>query len=287
MIALRSNPTTPAFQGDKLRELSKRLVDAQKEIRLGTREKHKFDSKVWKKARTQLLAEAHDKCAYCEAPTAVVTYGDIEHYRPKSKYWWQAYSISNYLVSCAICNQRFKKDKFPIDGRKWRAPAVRRNSSQATLSRIIDELVPEPTDPAAVAAFATLHAEEKPRLLNPYFTDPSEVFAWKADPNAEEVELVPIPGDPVSERYVEAAIEIYGLDRRQLRALRYFTFSSYLTHKLTLMDGGISAETRRRNENQVQLMTRDRHPFAGMIRFFESIGGQADWLRGGYLVEAL
>ncbi|MEZ5329022.1 MAG: hypothetical protein R3F19_28590 [Verrucomicrobiales bacterium] len=119
MISLQTVHETVAFEGDALRNLSRKLVEAQKKIASGQLAKHEFDSSIWKKAKDQLLKETHDKCAYCEAPTAVVTYGDVEHYRPKSKYWWQAYCMSNYLVSCAICNQRFKKDKFPIDGQKW------------------------------------------------------------------------------------------------------------------------------------------------------------------------
>jgi hypothetical protein len=30
-------------------------------------------------------------------------------------YWWDAYSWDNYLLSCAICNQAWKKNYFPID----------------------------------------------------------------------------------------------------------------------------------------------------------------------------
>lgn len=47
----------------------------------------------------------------------MVAYGDGEHYRPKSTYWWLAYNYDNYLASCTLCNQRFKEAKFPIRGR--------------------------------------------------------------------------------------------------------------------------------------------------------------------------
>ena len=46
----------------------------------------------------------------------MVAYGDVEHFRPKSKYWWLAYCYENYLYSCQMCNQRYKKAEFPIFG---------------------------------------------------------------------------------------------------------------------------------------------------------------------------
>jgi hypothetical protein len=46
-----------------------------------------FNSNVWKVAKPQLKLESGSKCAYCESPTDSVAHGDVEHYRPKSKYW--------------------------------------------------------------------------------------------------------------------------------------------------------------------------------------------------------
>ena len=64
----------------------------------------------------QAATQARDggKCAYCESPTDTVAHGDVEHYRPKSKYWWLAYCYDNYLYACQICNQVHKGDEFPV-----------------------------------------------------------------------------------------------------------------------------------------------------------------------------
>ena len=45
----------------------------------------------------------NNKCAYCE-DTLLNKYGHIEHYRPKSLYFWLAYSWSNLLPICEMCN---------------------------------------------------------------------------------------------------------------------------------------------------------------------------------------
>ena len=56
-----------------------------------------------------------------------IAYGDVEHYRPKAGYrqdaedplgrpgyYWLAYEWSNLLFCCQICNQRFKRNLFPL-----------------------------------------------------------------------------------------------------------------------------------------------------------------------------
>jgi uncharacterized protein (TIGR02646 family) len=52
----------------------------------------------------------HYKCAYCERD---ISDDDkhIEHYRPKSRYYWLAYSWDNLLLCCSRCNKA-KGDKF-------------------------------------------------------------------------------------------------------------------------------------------------------------------------------
>jgi hypothetical protein len=57
-----------------------------------------FKSTLWKAAKPQLKRETGGKCAYCESPTDTVAHGDVEHYRPKSKYWWLAYCYDNYCT---------------------------------------------------------------------------------------------------------------------------------------------------------------------------------------------
>ncbi|MEO5741647.1 MAG: hypothetical protein ABIS29_13735, partial [Vicinamibacterales bacterium] len=85
-----------------------------------------FNSNVWKAAKVQLKRETGGKCAYCESPTDTVAHGDVEHFRPKSKYWWLAYCYDNYLYACQICNQVHKGDEFPVHatGGPWAGPPL-------------------------------------------------------------------------------------------------------------------------------------------------------------------
>lgn len=59
------------------------------------------------------------KCAYCESHVTHVDYGEIEHYKPKSKFPDSCFDWDNLLLGCSICNGvLFKGAKFPeaIDG---------------------------------------------------------------------------------------------------------------------------------------------------------------------------
>ena len=63
-----------------------------------------------------LRAMFHEKCAYCESYTTHVSYGEIEHFKPKSKYPELCFEWKNMNFSCEICNGKAHKgDKFPLE----------------------------------------------------------------------------------------------------------------------------------------------------------------------------
>ena len=55
------------------------------------------------------------KCVYCESHILHVSYGHIEHYKPKSKYRELCFEWDNLLLGCAVCNgKQYKGNKFPL-----------------------------------------------------------------------------------------------------------------------------------------------------------------------------
>ena len=64
------------FYGEKKRTFETDLLINQRRIRRGEIQKHTFNSNRWKPAKEQLFAETGGKCAYCEAPTREVAYGE-------------------------------------------------------------------------------------------------------------------------------------------------------------------------------------------------------------------
>ncbi len=88
-----------------------------------------FDRKVYAAdaVKRALCRAQHGKCCFCESKVLHVAYGDVEHFRPKKGYcqrpsdplsrpgyYWLAYAWANLFFCCQICNQRHKRNLFPL-----------------------------------------------------------------------------------------------------------------------------------------------------------------------------
>ncbi|MDE0089274.1 MAG: hypothetical protein OXU23_26410 [Candidatus Poribacteria bacterium] len=277
----------PNFYGKKKRTFEKELLLNQWRIIRGKIQKHTFNSNGWIPAKKQLLVETGGKCAYCEAKISAVAFGDVEHYRPKSSYWWLAYCYDNYLASCQLCNQRFKKDAFPIQNRRMPQPIIWSAISDEFITAITGAIAPDPLNKTQVDAFIRRHEQERPLLLNPYFDDPSGYFAWRADDVLREVEITTNPENPHVEivvnaenREVEpiaaASIEYYGLNRKELKDHRYTIYRLYSIYRQTLEDDRLISETRNSNITAIEAMKAPGAEFAGMIRYFDEFFSKSE-----------
>jgi uncharacterized protein (TIGR02646 family) len=123
-----------------------------------------FDASLYAAAEVKdaLRTAQNTKCAFCESIFAHVGYGDVEHFRPKAGhkqreadtlkrpgYYWLAYAWDNLFYSCQLCNQRFKRNLFPLkDGRR------RARSHKYDLSKEEPLLIdPSRTSPATYIGF--------------------------------------------------------------------------------------------------------------------------------------
>ena len=108
------------------------------------------------KERLKLMQ--HEKCAFCESHFNHVSYGDVEHFRPKGGwvqeaedelerpgYYWLAYEWENLFLSCALCNQRFKRNLFPLADPSKRARTHHDDLTQEE-PLLIDPARDEPDD---------------------------------------------------------------------------------------------------------------------------------------------
>lgn len=273
MIRLRRLRTAAgvpaAFRQPRLTTAARMLVDLY--YAASTPDKIDFDSKLWKPAKAALKKHSRGKCAYCEAPTDVVAHGDVEHFRPKSKYWWLALCYENYLYSCQICNQSHKGDNFPYSGSAILAPTMPPSKpTDASLDSLIGELVLDSllhTD----ETIASLWASEDADLVNPYLEDPEPLLAYEVDDANEEVWLRSAGGSR-ADRFVVAAIEYLGINREELKRERYINYLALATFK-AILDESISVAARQLAEREVLRMQGPREPFAGMRRHFATKWG--------------
>jgi hypothetical protein len=235
-----------------------------------------FKPSVWKLAKPQLKLDAGGKCAYCESPTDTVAHGDVEHFRPKSVYWWLAYCYDNYVFACQICNQVFKGDEFPVHATagRWTGPVIPTPAPAAILAGLSEKLTPDGLDIAAGHAFADFlvaAGKEKAGLVDPYVTIPDPLFKWVADDALKEVELRRASNTVASKRAFAACEKFYGLNREELKRVRWKTFDHLRLLKDTLLvfEGtGAEPALRQRIKDQIRAMMAVDAPYAGMVRFF-------------------
>lgn len=106
-----------------------------------------FDATIYAAASVKraLIKAQHGKCAFCESKITHISYGDVEHFRPKAGYrqaaeddlkrpgyYWLAYEWDNLFLSCQLCNQRHKRNLFPLENPADRAESHRGRIGQET-----------------------------------------------------------------------------------------------------------------------------------------------------------
>ncbi len=94
--------------------------------------RYKFNIRFYASAEVKsALKQLFDnKCVYCESVIGIIASGDVDQFRPKGgsmntdgsfdpqHYWWLAYEWENLYMSCQVCNQRYKKNNFPVRGER-------------------------------------------------------------------------------------------------------------------------------------------------------------------------
>jgi uncharacterized protein (TIGR02646 family) len=200
-----------------------------------------FDSALYahEDVKQALRKAQHDKCAFCESQFAHISYGDVEHFRPKAGwrqeegeplsrpgYYWLTYEWSNLFLSCTLCNQQFKRNLFPLQ-----TPARRARSHK-------DDVM-----------------AEDPLLLDPAVDVPEAFISFR--------EEVPYAVDGNARG--EATIRILGLRRPELAEQRRERLGYVKAlQNLVRLNGPEAAEA----QELLQHMQRDSAAYAAMIRAF-------------------
>ena len=66
----------------------------------------------WREFRAELGQRFRMQCGYCE----IIYAGDVDHFRPKSKFPELVYVWDNWVFACSVCNQKNKREKWPAIG---------------------------------------------------------------------------------------------------------------------------------------------------------------------------
>ena len=280
LVRLRTNTTVPAsLRGDKRRVKESGLLSLWRDRLLGgSIGSPAWKQAYWKAGKKQLKKDTFEKCAYCESPTAVVAHGDVEHFRPKSVYWWLVYCFDNHMYSCQICNQSpYKLDKFPLKpgANPTEGPEVKSTTTDAQLALLVDTLAPDPVDinnGLTLADFFTACRAEHAGFPDPYNEDPEDYFAWEADVANEEIWIRPRTSS-ARNKFVHETCETHlGLNREELRRWRWTLAYEQLANLKGILDqlilDGVSSPAMQLTQDAIRQMMAANHPYAAMVRYF-------------------
>lgn len=208
----------------------------------------KFNDEIYghPEVKGLLRAVQDGKCCFCEAKIEHISYGDVEHYRPKAGwiqekeklnrpgYYWLAYDWDNLFLSCEICNQRHKKNYFPLSDNTRRALSHKYNVE-----------------------------EEIPFFIKPDKDDPEQFIEFK--------EEIPTPVD--GSLRGKLTIERLGLNREYLNENRRVKLTPIrLLYNLVKDIPVTEPDLKQRAVNQIKKIalesTADNAEYAAMFRAF-------------------
>jgi hypothetical protein len=165
-IAKPAPPATLSGKGVKKALADKQAFDEEPNRFETGKKKFDFKSDIYaaRSVKNALIASHHGKCFACESKVVAVDHGDVEHFRPKGGYqqsstdpisqlgyYWLAYDWENLLLCCGVCNQKHKRNLFPLANPLARA---RNHTDDVAAERplLID---PQKIDPRAHIEFVS------------------------------------------------------------------------------------------------------------------------------------
>jgi uncharacterized protein (TIGR02646 family) len=152
-------------------------------------------SEIWADLKQELADLSHQKCWYCESRQTRAD-NAVDHFRPKSKYPWRAFSIENFRFSCTFCNsRRMNPETEEVEGKGDFFPLL--DGSQRA-SREAD--IPY----------------EQPVLLDPCVAADVGLLDFRTDGTPCPVQ----PLQPIIRERVSKSIKLYHLDHPELNEQR-------------------------------------------------------------------
>lgn len=100
----------PQLAAVRERELERVRAEIANDVRID----NEVLGRKYKVARYALARAQYHKCCYCEQRQQSVKWKPVEHYRPKSQYWWLTWTWDNLLFACEQCNGS-KLAQFPME----------------------------------------------------------------------------------------------------------------------------------------------------------------------------
>ena len=176
-------------ENEKIPIVCKKTVQRRKELILnkGYLDTQVYNSRYKMADIKEKLKEIYNgKCAFCEQKVELL---HVEHYRPKTIYYWLAYSWDNLLLSCPFCNV-YKSTHFDVVEKIISSPSKIDLNNIHTLAARYNQI-------------------ERPLLLHPELEETTHLLDFKKDGSIKS-----------SNNRMQYTIDTCKLDRKYLRDKR-------------------------------------------------------------------
>lgn len=162
----------------------------------------RINVRCYKKSKKALEKQFYKKCAYCETNYTASSDTWIEHYRPKTKYYWLTYEWSNLLPPCIKC-KRTKRDNFPLINELVQVKLAPITKGQLNKKKLIADQAPL--------------INEEPYIIHPKIDNPEKFLDFELDPNYEGIKIIGTD----NKKRGKTTIQICALNRPELIDNRY------------------------------------------------------------------
>jgi len=188
----------------------------------------------------------NNKCAYCEQR---IEQSHVEHYRPKDKYHWLAFSWDNLILACPLCNQN-KGIHFEIRGAKMNF--INTNDNILNIHK----------------SLRSYDLQERPKMVNPEVTDPINKIKFTKNGTIES--------DDENFAYTIEKCKIDRIDLNDQRRTLLNKFkediNSVLTENESISDQGVGIST------IVSKFVRDSNDIEEQFLAFRKYAISSNWL---------
>jgi uncharacterized protein (TIGR02646 family) len=207
--------------------------------------------------RQALQEMFNNKCAYCEAYIPHISPTEIEHFRPKSVYYWLAAEWSNLLLSCIHCNRPMKHfvsgaPNKVLSGKHTHFPIKNEKQNRCVSPKSKKKSL-----------------DERYRLLiDPCIDDPEEYFSYIQTGNAVGNIFLKDGLTPLKTERAQESIRLYGLCRMELVGRRAW-ITTQIFEKIVIIDREIESFNRSKQALRNIYAGHVREYIAQLVKFTE------------------
>ena len=143
---------------------------------------------IWQEYKEPMKVVSSRKCWYCEVDTLRAD-GAVDHFRPKSHYFWSAFRATNFRYSCTFCNsRRVDIERNITEGKGDFFPLLDPNSRATCLEDELNE-VPLLIDPCSPNEPSLICFQDDGHSVPKYTHEQHEIRHLKAKKSIEYYHL--------------------------------------------------------------------------------------------------